>query len=43
MTLDEAIQHTLEVANSETTCDECRKEHMQLAEWLMELREYKLP
>lgn len=35
MTLDEAIAHAKEVAASK--CDECGKEHQQLAEWLQEL------
>jgi len=38
MTLQEAIQHCLEKAQG---CDECSKEHRQLAEWLMELLEYR--
>ena len=37
MTLDEAIQHAREVAQS--GCSECCKEHAQLAEWLEELRD----
>lgn len=41
MTLDEAIKHSLEVANNEDTCEECREQCIQLAEWLMELKEYK--
>lgn len=36
MTLDEAIQHAREVAQS--GCSECCKEHAQLAEWLEELQ-----
>ena len=39
MTLDEAILHAEEVANSE--CSECAKEHKQLAEWLKELKGYR--
>lgn len=35
MTLTEAIQHAKEVSASK--CDECGKEHQQLAEWLQEL------
>lgn len=35
MTLNEAISHAKEVAASK--CDECGKEHQQLAEWLAEL------
>jgi len=37
MTLDEAIQHAREVAQS--GCSECCKEHEQLAEWLEELQQ----
>lgn len=36
MTLDEAINHAKEVAANK--CDECGKEHAQLAEWLQELK-----
>lgn len=39
MTLDEAIIHAEEVADSR--CDECGREHNQLAEWLKELKAYK--
>lgn len=39
MTLDEAIKHCEEVADSK--CDECGAEHRQLAEWLKELKELK--
>lgn len=39
MTLDEAIIHAEEVAN--TQCDDCAKEHKQLAEWLKELKNYR--
>ena len=39
MTLDEAIAHAREVAeNRNDLCDECRREHAQLAEWLEELK-----
>lgn len=37
MTLDEAIQHCKEVAEN-TTCNACKEEHLQLAEWLKELK-----
>lgn len=40
MTLEEAIKHTIEVAN-ETSCAECRAEHLQLVAWLQELQEYR--
>lgn len=39
MTLDEAIKHAEEVANSQ--CSECGEEHQQLAEWLKELKAYR--
>lgn len=38
LTLDEAIQHCLEVAEAET-CESCAEAHRQLAEWLLELKE----
>lgn len=50
MNLDEAIKHCIEVAEEHTkynfyggyeSCDECAKEHRQLAEWLRELKDYK--
>lgn len=50
MTLDEAIKHCEEVAEAHTkfnsyggyeSCDECGKDHRQLAEWLKELQEAK--
>lgn len=39
MTLDEAIKHCEEIANSQ--CDECGLEHKQLAEWLKDYRRMK--
>lgn len=39
MTLDEAIEHALEVSKSK--CGECAKEHAQLALWLLELKGLK--
>lgn len=39
MTIEQAIVHAKEVAASK--CDECGKEHAQLAEWLSELAAYK--
>ena len=36
--LEEAIRHCEERAK---TCDECGREHKQLAEWLRELQQYK--
>ena len=39
MTLEEAIQHAQEVADSrDDLCEECRDEHRQLANWLSELK-----
>ena len=41
MTLDEAIKHAEETAETRTDlCAECRAEHKQLADWLKELKEY---
>lgn len=39
MSLDEAIWHCQERA--EEDCSECAREHLQLAEWLGELKSYK--
>jgi len=39
MEIKQAIAHAKEVAASK--CDECGKEHQQLAEWLAELAGYK--
>jgi vacuolar-type H+-ATPase subunit H len=39
MTLDEAIEHAKEIANSQ--CNECGKQHKQLADWLEELKQYR--
>ena len=39
MILDEAIKHAQERANQD--CTECVKEHQQLAEWLLELKEFR--
>lgn len=51
MTLEEVIKHCEEVADqlegkdgyayTDSTCDECAKEHRQLAEWLMELQAWR--
>ena len=38
MTLEEAIEHCEERAK---ICDECGKEHDQLAEWLKEVQQYR--
>ena len=37
MNLDDAIAHCKEVAEN-TTCVDCKEEHLQLAEWLEELK-----
>lgn len=39
MTLDEAINHCLERANQD--CSSCADEHLQLAEWLIELKDLR--
>lgn len=39
MTLEQAITHAKEVAASK--CDECGKEHAQLADWAQELAAFK--
>lgn len=39
MTLQEAIMHSLERATED--CSECAREHEQLANWLIELRDIK--
>ena len=39
LTLDEAIKHAEERAS--LSCDECAKQHRQLAEWLKELKQYR--
>lgn len=39
MTLQEAIQHSLERAALD--CSECAKQHEQLANWLIELRDIR--
>lgn len=40
MTLEEAICHARMTAETrEDLCEECRKEHLQLADWLQELQE----
>ena len=50
MTIESAIKHCEEVEEEHTkynfyggyeSCDECAKDHRQLAEWLRELKAYK--
>lgn len=44
MSLDEAIEHLNDTLNSTDrmwSCDSCKKEHEQLRNWLIELREIK--
>ena len=41
MTLEEAIKHAEELANDINICSDCREEHRQLAEWLIELKRYR--
>lgn len=38
MNLDEAIRHCLETASDNKDYEEFREDHIQLAEWLIELR-----
>lgn len=38
MNLDEAIRHCLETASDNNNYEECREDHIQLAEWLIELK-----
>ena len=38
MTLKEAINHIDEVIET-VECEECKKEHIQLKQWLIELQE----
>ena len=45
MTLDEAIAHAREAGMrlvSSEDCKACGEEHLQLAEWLEELKQYRL-
>ena len=45
MTLDEAIEHLNDTLNSTDkmwSCDSCKREHEQLRNWLIELREIKI-
>lgn len=41
MNLDEAIDHSKELSEDQSVCEDCREEHKQLAEWLEELKQYK--
>ena len=44
MSLDEAIEHLNDTLNSTDrmwSCDSCKREHEQLRNWLIELREMK--
>lgn len=38
MTLEEAIAHAKEMSENQYICEECQKEHRQLADWLEELK-----
>ena len=45
MTLDEAIQHleeTLASKDHKWSCAECKSEHEQLLEWLIELKQRRI-
>lgn len=39
MTIDEAISHLRDIIPD--LCDECKKEHEQLLEWLIELKKFR--
>ena len=42
MTLQEAIDHvSYKLFNEEWECEECKKEHIQLLNWLLELQRYR--
>lgn len=41
MNLDEAIKHCEEVALSKEICSKCSEQHLQLKEWLIELKELR--
>lgn len=41
MTLQEAINHCLDVSEHGNVCEECRADHKQLAEWLQELQHFR--
>lgn len=41
MTLNEAIEHCKEIAKDNIECNACCNEHLQLAMWLEELKEYR--
>lgn len=42
MTIEEAIAHAQKTADTRTDlCDECREEHRQLADWLVELKQLR--
>ena len=38
MTLEEAIAHAKEMSENQYVCEECQKEHRQLADWMEELK-----
>ena len=40
MTLDEAIEHAIKVSQGDA-CDECKRQHLQLANWLKELKDLR--
>lgn len=42
MSLDEAIKHLEDIlTNNGWECEECKQEHIQFKEWLMELRDVR--
>ena len=40
LSIDEAIAHCVEIAQKES-CTQCAKDHQQLADWLMELKDLR--
>lgn len=41
MNLNEAIEHCYEVSKDDSACEACRQDHLQLAHWLEELRDFR--
>ena len=42
MTIEEAIKHIDEVVSNGAMCEECKREHLQLKQWLLENIELKM-
>ena len=41
MTLDEAILHCKEIIENNSVCKDCINDHIQLLDWLVELKAYR--